>query len=83
METVKMTSQVQVRTKAGGRNMSADSTVEKDAFLKLLQEKKELAQPGDRGQDGVRLSDESARHGLCFSGGDALRGTGRGCLDTF
>ncbi|MCI8517831.1 MAG: hypothetical protein HFG75_13365 [Hungatella sp.] len=48
METVKMTSQVQVRTKAGGRNMSADSTVEKDAFLKLLQEKKELAQPGEK-----------------------------------
>lgn len=48
METVKMTSQVQVRTKAGGRNVSADSTVEKDAFLKLLQEKKELAQPGEK-----------------------------------
>lgn len=49
METVKMTSQVQVRTKAGGRNMSADSTVEKDAFLKLLQEKRNWH---SRGEDG-------------------------------
>lgn len=45
METVKLTSQVQVRTKAAGRNVPADSTVEQDAFLKLLQQKKELAGP--------------------------------------
>ena len=34
-------------------------------------------------QEVLSRSGQGAGHGLCKSGGDALRGTGRGCPDAF